>query len=192
MDVSARRHQLLEVGCELFASQPYDEVWIDHVAARAGVSRGLLYHYFGSKRDFLRAIVEHEAAALLAATEPDPDLPPPEQLRAALDGYLDYVANHPHGYRAIYRGTASTDAQVRTIIDNNLRQQEQRLLTALTYGESPSERLRLAIHGWIAFVVATCLDWLDNPTLDATAIRDLCADALTGILTTGNHLFRAR
>src|SRR5664279_6506432 len=91
LEVTVRREQLLEVGCELFASRPYDEVWIDHVAVHAGVSRGLLYHYFGNKRGFLHAIVEHETAAILSATEPDPRLPPVSytHLRAhETDSYL--------------------------------------------------------------------------------------------------------
>jgi AcrR family transcriptional regulator len=187
LEVTVRREQLLEVGCELFASRPYDEVWIDHVAAHAGVSRGLLYHYFGNKRGFLHAIVEHETAAILAATEPDPRLPPLQRLRAALDAYLDYITTHPHGYRAIFRGAASTDSQVRAIIDANLHRQERRILTALTDKQPPDETLRLAIHGWIALVIATALDWLENPTLDAPAIRDLCINSLTGILIAGNH-----
>ncbi|MBO9534682.1 MAG: helix-turn-helix transcriptional regulator [Solirubrobacteraceae bacterium] len=58
LDVDARRAQLLTIGSELFASRPYDDVWIDHVAERADVSRGLLYHYFGSKRGLLHAVIE--------------------------------------------------------------------------------------------------------------------------------------
>lgn len=187
LEVTARREQLLEVGCELFASRPYDQVWIDHVAAQAGVSRGLLYHYFENKRGFLHAVVEHEMAAILTATEPDPRLAPPDALRDALDVYLDYVATHPHGYQTIFRGAASADSQVRAIINANLQRQEQRILTALTNDQPPNETLRLAIHGWIALVIATALDWLENPTLDAPAIRDLCINSLTGILTAGNH-----
>lgn len=181
MDVDARRAQLLSVGCELFAGRPYDEVWIDHVAERAGVSRSLLYHYFENKRGLLRAIVEHETAAILEATEPDPQLPPVEQLRASLDAYFAYVATHPHGYRALFQGAPATDSEVRALVRANLDRQERRILSAVTTG-APPERLRLAVHGWLALVVAVALDWLDRPQIDAAAARDICLDALRGVL----------
>ena len=187
LKVTVRREQLLKVGCELFASRPYDEVSIDHVAAHAGVSPECSTTTLGDKRGFLHAMVEHETAAILAATKPDPRLPPLQRLRAALDAYLDYVTTHPHGYRAIFRGAASTDSQVRAIIDANLHRQERRILTALTDSSPPTKRCDSRCTGWIALVVTTALDWLENPTLDAPAIRDLCINSLTGILTAGDH-----
>ena len=182
LDVDIRRRELLRVGCELFAAQPYDDVWIDDVARHAGVSRGLLYHYFGSKRGFLTAVVEHEAAELLRVTEPDPTLPPRQRMARVLDAYLDYLEAHPQGYRAIYRGAASADSGIRAIMDANLRHQEQRLLDALTGDASASDALRLAVHGWLAFLIATCLAWLEHPTLDRTSLRDLCISALDGAI----------
>lgn len=182
MDVAARRAQLLSVGCELFASRPYDEVWIDHVAERAGVSRSLLYHYFENKRGLLHAIVEHETAAILEATEPDPQLPPVEQLRASLDAYFAYVATHPHGYRALFQGAPGADSEVRALVRANLERQEQRILSAVTTTGADPEHLRLAVHGWLALVVAVALDWLDRPGVDAATARDICLDALLGVL----------
>jgi AcrR family transcriptional regulator len=44
-----RREQLLQIGARLFAEHPYEDVWIEEVAELAGVSRGLLYHYFPTK-----------------------------------------------------------------------------------------------------------------------------------------------
>ena len=74
--VDERRAQLLELGLRLFGTRPYDEVSIDDIAADAGVSKGLLYHYFGSKRAFYVATVQHAAAVLLEAlTSVDQDLP---------------------------------------------------------------------------------------------------------------------
>lgn len=176
-NVDVRRAQLLTIGSELFASRPYDDVWIDDVAATAGVSRGLLYHYFGNKRGFLHAVIEHETQAILAATTPDPSLPPHERLRASIGGYLDYVAAHPHGYRAIFRGSVSADQRVRELVDDNLRRQEARILAALD-DEEPSERLRLAVHGWIASLIAIVLDWIDRPTIDRAELLQLATSTL--------------
>ena len=177
LDVEARRAQLLAIGSELFGTRPYDDVWIDDVAAEAGVSRGLLYHYFGNKRGFLHAVIEHETQAILAATAPDAGLPPDQRLRASIEGYLDYVVAHPLGYRAIFRGAVSADARVRELVDENLLRQEGRLVAAFSRDE-PSERLRLAVHGWLASLIAIVLDWLDRPTIDRDELLDLALSTL--------------
>lgn len=182
MDVGDRRAELLQVGCELFANRPYDEVWIDDVAKSAGVSRGLLYHYFKSKRGFLHAIVEHETATLREMTQPDLSLPPSERLNASLDAYLEYVQEHPHGYRALFQGAAGTDSEVRAMIDRNLRLQEDRILSALGTSESPSEHLRMVVHGWLGFVVSVALEWIARPELTIEEIRDLSVDTLAAAL----------
>lgn len=187
LDTATRRQQLLATGAALFATQPYDEVWVDDVARTAGISRGLLYHYFGSKRGFLSAVVEQEAATLLAVTEPDDRLPPPERLRAVLDAYLDYVRAHPHGYRALFRGALGADTAIRSIVDGNLARQQERVLWAVVGPGPAPEPVRLAVRGWLSFLVAVCLDWLENPVLDRTAVRELCADTLTGALGASGH-----
>ncbi|KAA9150406.1 TetR/AcrR family transcriptional regulator [Amycolatopsis acidicola] len=190
LDVEARREHLLKVGCELFAAQPYGDVWIDDVAGRAGVSRGLLYHYFGNKRDFLITVVEQEAARLREATAVGDGLPYKERLLTILDAYLAYVETRPHGYRALYRGAPSSDAGVRAIMERNQAYQENRILEALTRGgEEPPALVRLAVRGWLAFLVSVCLNWLDSPGLPREQVRDLCAHQLgAAILSTGHPL----
>ena len=58
LEPDARRAHLLAVGATVFGSKAYDEVQIDQIAKEAGVSRGLLYHYFPSKRAFFAAIIQ--------------------------------------------------------------------------------------------------------------------------------------
>src|SRR5436853_7646623 len=81
LDIDLRRQQLVEVGMELFAKRPYDEVWVEEIAAAAGVSRGLLYHYFPTKRDFFVAVVRAQLERLAELTTPDTSKPALESLR---------------------------------------------------------------------------------------------------------------
>src|SRR5712671_4505308 len=83
-----RREQLLDLGAELFAAEPYERVHIERVAEIAGVSRGLLYHYFPTKGAFFAALVERTVENLRAATAPDLALSPLDQLRHGIDAYL--------------------------------------------------------------------------------------------------------
>src|SRR5262249_47381912 len=57
LDVDARRAQLVDLGLTEFGTRTYDEVSIDRIAQMAGISKGLLYHYFPTKRAFYVACV---------------------------------------------------------------------------------------------------------------------------------------
>jgi AcrR family transcriptional regulator len=184
-----RREQLLSVGAQLFSESPYDDVWIERVAEIAGVSRGLLYHYFPTKRDFFAAVVERESERMLRMTAAVPGVPVREQLTAGLDAYLEYVETHAHGYRAFHRADAAGDEDVRRVYRQALAVQERQILAALLvdpeFGPRFAERsdLRLAVRGWLAFTTAVCLEWLRGSDLSRDQVRDLCARALLGVIT---------
>ncbi|MEW2119859.1 TetR/AcrR family transcriptional regulator [Streptomyces sp. NPDC005474] len=188
LSTGERREQLLSVGARLFSENPYDDVWIEQVAEIAGVSRGLLYHYFPNKRDFFAAVVERESERMLRMTAAVPGVPAREQLAANLDAFLAYVEEHAHGYRAFHRADASGDQAVRKVYQRALAAQERQILVALAadpeFGRLSEERpeLRLAVRGWLAFTTAVCLEWLRGSDLSREQVRDLCARSLLGTL----------
>ncbi|MGW2554401.1 TetR/AcrR family transcriptional regulator [Streptomyces sp. NPDC001635] len=188
LSTGERREQLLAVGARLFSENPYDDVWIEQVAEIAGVSRGLLYHYFPTKRDFFAAVVERESARMLRMTAAAPGVPLREQLTTGLDTFLSYVAEHAHGFRAFHRADAAGDQAVRKVYRRSLAAQERQILAALAadpeFGSVPQERpdLEVAVRGWLAFTTAVCLEWLRGAELSREQVRDLCARALLGVL----------
>ncbi|OQR63923.1 TetR family transcriptional regulator [Streptomyces maremycinicus] len=188
LSTEERREQLLSVGARLFSESPYDDVWIEQVAEIAGVSRGLLYHYFPTKRDFFAAVVERESERMLRMTAAVPGAPVREQLTSGLDAYLAYVAAHAHGYRAFHRADASGDQAVRRVYRRALAAQERQILAALAadpeFGPVFEERpdVRLAVRGWLAFTTAVCLEWLRGSDLSREQVGELCARALLGVI----------
>ncbi|QEU89631.1 TetR/AcrR family transcriptional regulator [Streptomyces kanamyceticus] len=184
-----RREQLLSVGSRLFAQKPYDDVWIERVAEIAGVSRGLLYHYFPTKRDFFAAVVQRESERMLRLTAAVHGVPVREQITTGLDAFLGYVETHAHGFRAFHRAEAAGDPLVREVYGEGLAAQERQILAALAADPGAGEltqdlpTLRLAVRGWLAFMVAVCLEWLEEPDLTREQVRDLCAKALLGAIT---------
>ncbi|HJQ06642.1 MAG TPA: helix-turn-helix domain-containing protein, partial [Nocardioides sp.] len=56
-----RRTRLLELGVRLFSTRTIDEISIDLVMEEAGVSRGLIYHYFDGKQGYREAVVRYAA-----------------------------------------------------------------------------------------------------------------------------------
>src|SRR5689334_8130279 len=117
LGLDERRAQLLRLGRDLFSVRSYDDIQIDDIAAAAGISKGLLYHYFGSKRGFYVATVEEAAREILEATQLDPSLPPPEKARRSMEVYLDFVEQHAGAYLALLRGGIGTDPEVARIVD---------------------------------------------------------------------------
>src|SRR5688572_10327696 len=91
LEVDARRAQLLKLGRELFTTRAYDDLSIEEIARIGGISKGLLYHYFPSKRVFYVESVREAAGELLQQTAPAEDLTPLERLRTGIDTYLSYV-----------------------------------------------------------------------------------------------------
>lgn len=161
LSVDERRAQLVELGIEAFSRRPYDEVSIDDVAAQAGISKGLLYHYFSTKRDFYVETVREVAARLLVSTAPDPARPPREQLTAGLRAYLDFARRHGPVYASLVRGGVGADTEVTRVMEGTREALVERVVAALgrAHAEVPPT-VRLAMRGWIGFVESTCLEWI--------------------------------
>jgi AcrR family transcriptional regulator len=158
-----RRERLLSTGLELFGRQGYETISVDEIAAAAGISRGLLYHYFPGKRDFYVAVVREAVDELLELIEPDPDLEPAEQLRASLRAYFAFVLRRRAGYLAVTQWGA--DPAVATQTDR-VRQRVMELILAGA-GEGSAE-LRVALRGWIGYLEGLVDAWLggDEVVLD--------------------------
>jgi AcrR family transcriptional regulator len=177
-----RREQLLDLGAELFAAEPYERVHIERVAEMAGVSRGLLYHYFPTKRAFFAALVERSVQHLMAATAPDPALSPLDQLRHGIDAYLAHCRANSHAARAVHLGAASADPDVLAIIERDHRVQEKRILGVLEPWRTPHPLLVIAVRAWLLFLRTAWLEWIDHPEVPRDEIRDVCVAALLGAL----------
>jgi AcrR family transcriptional regulator len=171
LDVDARRRQLLTLGSALFGSRPYDEVSIDEVARTAGISKGLLYHYFPTKRDFYVATVRDSATQLIARTKTPDDMGSLDRLRAGLDAFFEYVVDHGTAYENLLRSGIGSDTEVAKIVDETREAFSARLVEKL---EVRSELARLALRGWVGFVEATALSWLGaRDRVPREAVRDM-------------------
>lgn len=157
LEVDERRAQLIALGMELFASTDYDEVSLDEVARQLGISKGLIYHYFPTKKDFFSACVEASAEALLVMTEPDESLPPGERLLQGVRAYFQYVEEHRGAFVALMRGRSS--GEIAKILERTRQRLLDRIIRALPFEQKDDPRLVLALRGWIGFVEALSLEW---------------------------------
>jgi AcrR family transcriptional regulator len=181
-----RRNELLALGAEVFGQRPYDEVRIDEIAERAGVSRALMYHYFPDKRAFFAAVVRAEGDRLFEATNtpPDPEAGLFDQVREGVLAYVRYDEEHPHGAWAAYIGMGRSDPVLRGIEDIDNDRQANRIIGRIMEAvggemDSKVERdLRVTIYGWLAFTFEMCRQRLIDPSIDAGYVGDACAHAL--------------
>lgn len=181
---------MLALGAKVFGERPYDEVRIDEIAERAGVSRALMYHYFPDKRAFFAAVVKAEGDRLFEATN-TPAIAGQtlfEQLRAGVLAYLHYDEQHPHGAWAAYIGTGTSDPVLRDIEDTDNERQVNRLMDRMhkALGEdldSKVERdIRITMYGWLAMTMELCRQRIMDPSIDAGQIADSCAHALLDMI----------
>jgi AcrR family transcriptional regulator len=187
LDLEARREQLLAAAFELFVAKAYDEVAVEDVARRAGVSKGLLYHYFPTKKRLYAACVRRGAELLLARTETPADSPPLERLAAGLDAYFTYVADHALAYGALMRSGVGVDQEILLIVEETRDFIAQSLLSGMPLpADGPA--MRAAVRGWIGFVEALSLHWIATSSPPRHVLMRLSIDALTAAVTSAVDL----
>ena len=101
-----RREQLLLVGRRLFAEKGYDAASVEEIAARAKVSKPIVYEHFGGKEGLYAVVVDRETQTLLAALEEaldDARLHPRVLMERAALAFLTYIDTHEDGFRILVR-----------------------------------------------------------------------------------------
>lgn len=176
-----RRRELRDVGARLFATRPYDEVLMEDVAERAGVSRANLYRYFPSKRDLFAAIYKDAAEGLLTVTEVDPSVPMIDQVMSGLDAHIDYFVANRQTVLSANRVLAG-DPMIQAIISDELGELRRRMLDAYDFGAIGRDVASAALYAWLVFVRAICVEWLTHAAFSRRALRDVCLGALLGAL----------
>ena len=178
----ARRAQLIELGVDMLATRRLDELSVELIASTAGISRGLLFHYFSSKQEFHLEVARAAAAEMIRRTEPDPSLSPVEALRAGLTSFIDYVEANPDNYKSLVRGAVSGDAEMRAIFDETRRRMAQRIIAVVAaQGLAVQPRVTLAIHGWVAYVEECVVRWIDTRTVTRDELLDLLTKSLPAV-----------
>lgn len=176
-----RRTQLLELGVHLLAERAVDEISIDLLAEHAGVSRGLVHHYFGTLVGYREAVVRHWVDQLIEATAPPAEGEPLERLLASLTVYVDYVVDNHAGYVSIVRGAAGGTEVMREIYEEARAALTDRIFREDAQGEilPDNAATRVTVRGWSAMVEETVLTWIEEPD---SMSRDELLTLLTGSL----------
>jgi AcrR family transcriptional regulator len=183
LDPIARRAQLIALGVEMLATRTLDALSVEDIAQKAGISRGLLFHYFSSKQEFHTEVARAAAAELLERTAPDTSLPPLDALRGALSAFIGYVEENPDNYKSLVRGAASGDAVMRAIFDETRATMAGRIIGMLgDQGLDLGPRAELAVHGWVAFAEECVIRSIDGGVKDSAGLLELLSKALPAVV----------
>jgi AcrR family transcriptional regulator len=105
MTGTQRRAQLLDIGRSLFAEKGFDGTTIEEIAARAEVSKPVVYEHFGGKEGLYAVVVDREMQHLLAAVTAAlrSEGHPRTVLERAALALLDYIETSTDGFRILVR-----------------------------------------------------------------------------------------
>ena len=180
LDPDARRGEILEAAVRLYAARSYASVSTTDLADAAGVARGLLHHYFGTKRglylEALRVLLTIPASAardLAGGTHA-------ERAGAAVDWFLDTVEARRGLWLSVGIG-AGGDPEVDAVVAEADEVAADRLLAAL--GPDPhDEAARARVRAYFGLVRSASREWLVRASLDRAGVRDLLVTALLALL----------
>ena len=181
LQVDERRSQLIEAGAALFAEHAFEEITMRQIAQAAGISKPLLYHYFPSKIELFKAAVAEQAAQLEGLIEPSGDGTPFEQLTRSLDAYLAWIEDNSRAWRKLMQSAAALPEAADVVERFRARTLEQIFANVAGKG-TPRPALRAALRGWLGYVDAVLLDWVDVRDLKRDQVRDLIVAAFGGAL----------
>ena len=184
LDPGQRRDQILDAANALFAERAYDKVSVEDIASAAGITRGLVHHYFGGRKEVYIGLLER-----LGAQRED-QLRPPEGRSArarvadTVSRWLDWTeANRTIWLATMAHGDDIADPEVRRVVGDLVSRAVALLATFHADIAEDSPRLRYALECWTGLNRAATRRWLQREaTREAT--HELLASTLEHVLRT--------
>jgi AcrR family transcriptional regulator len=183
---SVRERQMLDAAVIEFARQGFHAASMDDIAARANVSKPMVYAYLGTKEDLFVACLHREGTRVMEAIAHvvEPHLGPDEQLWRGMRAFFGYVAAHRDGWSVLYR-------QARGPFSDESDRMRARMIDVVTgmltrAVEARGRRTRPADLTSLAFALVGACESLAGWMLDHDAESpDLIASRLMNIVWLG-------
>jgi AcrR family transcriptional regulator len=185
LEPDERREQIYACAARLFGERPYSAVSTSDIAAAAGVARGLINHYFGTKRELYLEIVRRALTVPRLALEILPEGPLEVRAEAAIDWFLDMVhAQEKTWLAAIAPEGIGRDPEVDRLLEDADRVSADRVLEAvgLSSESAHGEQLNAAVRAFGGMVKAAGREWLVRGSLDRTQVHTLLSKSLVTLV----------
>ncbi|MFI6434053.1 TetR/AcrR family transcriptional regulator [Streptomyces sp. NPDC050759] len=185
MGVEERRQQLIGVALELFARRSPDEVSIDEIAAAAGISRPLVYHYFPGKLSLYEAALQRAAQDLASRFQEPHEGSLGGRLLRVMRRFFDFVDEHGPGFSALMRGGPAVGSSATNALIDSVRQVAYEQILSHLRVTDPPARLELLIRSWISLVESTALIWLDGRRIPRAELETQLVHSFAALAAVG-------
>jgi AcrR family transcriptional regulator len=182
LEPDARREQILDCAVRLFGERPYASVSTTDIAREAGVARGLLNHYFGTKRDLYLEVVremvvlpELDDAAAVSG-------PLRSRVQRSVDWFLDTVSVHAKTFVAVTGAEGvGDDPEIERILAEADDTAARKVLELVGLSADVAEH-RAVIRAYGGLVKAAVREWVRGETLTRPQVQLLLSQALITIV----------
>jgi AcrR family transcriptional regulator len=186
MAAAERRRLIVEAAGRLFGERGYERTRLDQIAARAGVTKPILYRHFNSKQALYLALLERhrDDLATFAGLIPAEGALE-ERLRVVLNAWLDYVEAHSYAWRMLFRDTGGGPevTALRQAVNARARDVLAEIIDSLAEARIPPEEVEPLAQLMSMGMASLALWWMDDPGASRDAVRDAMARVWTGVLS---------
>jgi AcrR family transcriptional regulator len=182
LDPERRRELIVDAAARVLEGREPMEVTFEEIADEAGVSRALVYNYFGDRWGVLAAVYERAVRRLDDELAESVDLtrPPSELVHAVVAGYVRFARANAATWRLLQAAGTVAHPSVQGTRRSRI------LKLAASWGDTPEARL--AAFGAVGLLEAATIDWLHGSDLGPDAVADVLGDLLwTGLSSLGPH-----
>jgi AcrR family transcriptional regulator len=186
LDHDERRRQILDCAASLLAARPYGEVSMEDVAGAAGVTRGLLHHYFGTKRDLYLELMRD---MLRAIPVPVPEfvqgVTPEQRFADSVDRWLDAIGENRQIWLAMIGGAGlGRDPEAERVWDRARDASVDSMIGVLGLGPAreASRALRGLLRSYAAFAETATREWLAHGRFTREQMHTLLCSTLARLV----------
>lgn len=172
-----RRSSILDAAAELYRERRYDDVSLEELATAAGVARGLLHHYFGSKRELFLAVMTRSVRLPVQELPSLDGLPVAERTRLTIEWILDGARTYGQAWvNAAGAEYLEDGGDVQVLVDTADDRAARFVLDSL--GLPDEARLRARLRPVAPYIKALCREWLQRETLSRAEVLSLSSAAV--------------
>jgi AcrR family transcriptional regulator len=182
LSADERRRQLVAIGLAKIVETPIQDLSMDDIATEAGISRGLLFHYFPTKTDFYLACIAAAGRRMLRTTAPDEGTTGEEQVETVTRLMVEQIERRRGFYLALVHGHGVADPRVSEVMDSVRDGSTERVMSALDVPEARRD----VVRAWWAYTEDRALTWSAVPTgerpVPLSQLVEECVAALHALL----------
>ena len=184
-----RREQLIGIGRSLFADKGFEGTTVEEIAAKAGVSKPVVYEHFGGKEGLYAVVVDREIERLLGSitTALTTSGSSHEILERAALALLDYIEGSTDGFRILVRDSPAgqSTGSFASLISDVASQVEHIMVAQFKARRLEAKVAPMYAQMLVGMVALTGQWWLENSKVKkeevAAHLVNLAWNGLTGL-----------